>query len=72
MKENIVEAEKIVSFNDATIVGVLMIITIAFGWTIIYLFKQNQKIHEKFIDELRKVNKFQNDFVNNLVKLNKS
>lgn len=47
---------EIVSTNDATIAGVLMAVCLAFGVTIIYLFKQNQAIHNKFIDELKLTN----------------
>jgi len=72
------EFNSVISNTDATTIGVLLAITLAFGWVIIYLFKVNQELHKKFIEELKasnealiKVNNFQNDFVNNMVKLEK-
>lgn len=50
------DLKEIVSTNDATITGVLMAVCLTFGVTIIYLFKQNQAIHNKFIDELKATN----------------
>jgi len=72
------EFNSVISNTDATTIGVLLAIALAFGWVIIYLFKVNQELHKKFIEELKasnealiKVNNFQNDFVNNMVKLEK-
>jgi len=50
------DLKDIVSTNDATITGVLMAVCLSFGITIIYLFKQNQAIHNRFIDELKATN----------------
>jgi Na+/melibiose symporter-like transporter len=68
----------VISWNDATSTGILIALALAFGWVIIYLFKVNQELHKKFIDELKasnealiKVNNFQNEFVNNMIKLEK-
>lgn len=72
------ELHEIISWNDATAIGILAAIVIAFGWVIIYLFKVNQDLHNKFIVELKasnealiKVNNFQNEFVNNMITLEK-
>lgn len=76
--QKLLELQKVMSTNDATIVGVLIVIVVAFGWVIFYLFKVNQDLHNKFIVELKasnealiKVNNFQNDFVNNLARMDK-
>lgn len=68
----------VISTNDATAIGILIAVVIAFGWVIIYLFRVNQDLHNKFIVELKasnealiKVNNFQNEFVNNMVALEK-
>jgi CRISPR/Cas system-associated endonuclease Cas1 len=50
------DLKEIISTNDATITGVLIAVCLTFGITIIYLFKQNQAIHNKFIDELKATN----------------
>ena len=50
------QIKEIISTNDATTTGVLIAITIAFGATIIYLFKQNQKVHSEFILNLKESN----------------
>lgn len=47
------DLKDIVSTNNATTEGVLIAICLAFGITIIYLFKQNQAIHNKYITELK-------------------
>ena len=68
----------VVAWNDATVTGILIAIVLAFGCVIVYLFRTNQTLYEKFIIELKganealiKVNNFQNEFVNNMVSLEK-
>ena len=75
---NTQELNSVLSTDNATTTGVLIAIALAFGWVIIYLFKVNQELHKKFIEELKasnealiKVNNFQNEFVNNMIKLEK-
>ena len=76
--EKITEIQKVMSTNDATIVGVLIVVTVALGWTVVYLFKVNQSLHKENKEELKansevllKVNNAQNEFVSNIVKLEK-
>ena len=76
--EKIAEIQKVMSTNDATIVGVLIVVTVALGWTVVYLFKVNQSLHKENKEELKansevllKVNNAQNEFVSNIVKLEK-
>lgn len=72
------DLHEVISWNDATITGILIAIVLAFAATIIYLFKTNQTLYKEFIVELKannealiKVNNFQNEFVNNMVALEK-
>ena len=72
------QIHEVVSWNDATITGVLILFVLAFGCVIVYLFKTNQTLYKEFIIELKasneallKVNNFQNEFVNNMVSLEK-
>ena len=76
--EKIAEIQKVMSTNDATIVGVLIVVTVALGWTVVYLFKVNQSLQKENKEELKansevllKVNNAQNEFVSNIVKLEK-
>jgi len=72
------QIHEVISWNDATIAGILIAFILAFGLVIIYLFKTNQTLYKEFIVELKannealiKVNNFQNEFVNNMVALEK-
>jgi len=72
------EIKSIIATNDATMVGILIAVCIAFAITIVYLFKTNQTLYKEFLVELKannealiKVNTFQNEFVNNMVVLQK-
>lgn len=77
------DLHNIISTNDATIVGVLIAIVIAFSVVIIYLYKNIQNLYDKiqvlnkdFIAELRimnentiKQNNSYHEFVQNMIKL---
>lgn len=73
------DLHQVMSTNDATIVGTLMVICITFGAVIVYLFKSQQALNKEYIaalmannEALIKVNNFQNEFVSNLVYLQKN
>ena len=45
------QLKEVISTNDATIIGVLIVFVIAFGTVIYYLFKTNQEMQKKNADE---------------------
>jgi uncharacterized protein YoxC len=70
------DLKEIVAINDATIVGTLMIVSIALGATVIYLYKNVQSLNKDFISELKannetllKVNNSYNEFTHNMLEL---
>jgi len=72
------QLHEVVSWNDATIVGILIAIILAFGFTIIYLYKNVERLNKDHMTELRqfnetliKVNNSYNDFVKNMIELKK-
>lgn len=78
LQVNTQQIHDVISWNDATITGILIAIVLTFGCVIVYLFKTNQTLYKEFIVELKannealiKVNNFQNEFVNNMVSLEK-
>lgn len=67
---------KVISTNDATIVGILIAIVIALGTVVVYLYKSVQQLNKEYIAELRttnetliKVNNSYNEFVRNMIEL---
>lgn len=72
------DLQNIVSINNASIVGVLIAVVLAFGFTIVYLYKNVQALNKEYISELRasnealiKVNNSYNEFVRNMIELRK-
>lgn len=70
------DLKEIVTTNDATVTGILIAITIAFGVTIVYLYKNVQTLNKEHMNELRafnetllKVNNSYNEFVKNMIEL---
>lgn len=70
------DLKDIVTTNDATIVGVLIGVTIALGATVVYLYKNVQALNKDFIAELKannetllKVNNSYNEFTHNMLEL---
>lgn len=70
------DLKEIVSTNDATVTGILIAISVAFGVTIIYLYKNVQTLNKDHMNELRsfnetllKVNNSYNEFVKNMIEL---
>lgn len=70
------DLKEIVTTNDATVTGILIAITIAFGVTIVYLYKNVQTLNKEHMSELRafnetliKVNNSYNEFVKNMIEL---
>lgn len=70
------DLHNVISTNDATIVGILIAIVIAFGATIVYLYKNVQTLNKEYISELRasnealiRVNNSYNEFVRNMIEL---
>lgn len=70
------DLKEIVATNDATVTGILIAITIAFGVTIVYLYKNVQTLNKEHMNELRafnetllKVNNSYNEFVKNMIEL---
>ena len=70
------DLKEIVATNDATVTGILIAITIAFGVTIVYLYKNVQTHNKEHMNELRafnetllKVNNSYNEFVKNMIEL---
>lgn len=50
------DLKEIVATNDATVTGILIAITIAFGATIVYLYKTIQTQNKEHMNELRAFN----------------
>jgi len=81
MTPNLQTAEQIhdvITWNDATITGILIAIILAFGVTIVYLNKNIEKLNREHMDELRrfnetllKVNNSYNEFVRNMIEIRK-
>lgn len=74
--QTVTDLQKIISTDNATITGILIAITLAFGITIVYLYKNIQQLNKEHMTELRnfnetllKVNNSYNDFVKNMVEL---
>ena len=74
--QTVSDLKDIVTTNNATTTGVLIAVAVAFGITIIYLFKNIQSLNKEHMVELRsfnetllKVNNSYNDFVKNMVEL---
>lgn len=72
------QLHEVISWNDATIVGILIAIILAFGMTIIYLYKNVERLNKDHMTELRqfnetliKVNNSYNEFVKNMIELKK-
>lgn len=70
------DLKEIVTTNDATVTGILIAITISFGVTIVYLYKNVQTLNKEHMNELRafnetllKVNNSYNEFVKNMIEL---
>jgi len=70
------ELKSVISTNDATITGILIAVVLAFGFTIVYLYKNVQTLNKEYIAELRasnealiKVNNSYNEFVRNMIEL---
>jgi hypothetical protein len=54
--QTVEELRKIVSTNDATITGILIIIALAFGTTIIFLYKHVQELNKSYIKTIQDLN----------------
>jgi len=72
--QTVTDLKQVVSTNDATVIGVLIAITLAFGITIVYLYKNIQTLNKEHMSELRsfnemllKVNNSYNEFVKNMI-----
>ncbi len=70
------DLHNVISTSDATITGILIAIVLAFGTTIVYLFKHIQHQNKEYVSELRasnealiKVNNSYNEFVRNMIEL---
>lgn len=70
------DLHNVISTNDATITGILIAVVLAFGFTIVYLYKNVQSLNKEYIAELRasnealiKVNNSYNEFVRNMIEL---
>ena len=70
------DLHNVITTNDATIIGTLIVVSITFGATIVYLYKNIQSINKEYIAELRasnealiKVNNSYNEFVRNMIEL---
>lgn len=73
------DLQKIISTNDATIVGILIAVVVVFGFAIVFLYKNVQILNKEYIAELRasnealiKVNNSYNEFVRNMIELRNS
>lgn len=73
------DLKNIIATNDATIVGILLAVVVAFGLAIVYLYKNVQTLNKEYISELRasnealiKVNNSYNEFVRNMIELKNS
>ena len=76
LQANLTDIQKIVATNDATVTGILIAVVLAFGVTIIFLYKNIQTLNKDHMNELRsfnetllKVNNSYNEFVKNMVEL---
>lgn len=76
LQANLTDLQKVVATNDATVTGILIAVVLAFGITIIYLYKNIQTLNKDHMQELRsfnetllKVNNSYNEFVKNMVEL---
>lgn len=76
LQANLTDLQKVVATNDATVTGILIAVVLAFGITIIYLYKNIQTLNKDHMNELRsfnetllKVNNSYNEFVKNMVEL---
>jgi hypothetical protein len=76
LQANLTDLQKVVATNDATVTGILIAVVLAFGVTIIYLYKNIQTLNKDHMNELRsfnetllKVNNSYNEFVKNMVEL---
>jgi len=76
LQASITDLQKVVATNDATVTGILIAIVLAFGVTIVYLYKNIQSLNKEHMTELRnfnetllKVNNSYNEFVKNMVEL---
>ena len=74
LQANLTDLQKVVATNDATVTGILIAVVLAFGVTIIYLYKNIQTLNKDHMNELRsfnetllKVNNSYNEFVKNMV-----
>lgn len=70
------DLHNVISTSDATITGILIAFVLAFGATIVYLYKNVQTLNKEYISELRasnealiKVNNSYNEFVRNMIEL---
>jgi len=70
------DLKEIVATNDATVTGILIAVSLAFGITIVYLYKNIQQLNKEHMNELRtfnetllKVNNSYNEFVKNMIEL---
>lgn len=70
------DLHNVISTTDATITGILIAFVLAFGFTIVYLYKNVQSLNKEYISELRasnealiKVNNSYNEFVRNMIEL---
>jgi hypothetical protein len=70
------DLHNVISTTDATITGILIAVVLAFGATIVYLYKNVQTLNKEYISELRasnealiKVNHSYNEFVRNMIEL---
>lgn len=69
------DVKSIISTNDATVTGILIGACIALGWSTVYLYKENKRMHNELIAELKefnasliKINRQYDDFVTNFEK----
>ena len=70
------QLHEVISWNDVTVIGVLIAVILAFGFTIVYLYKSVEKLNKdhmvelrQFNDTLLKVNNSYNEFVKNMMEL---
>jgi hypothetical protein len=72
------DLQKVITTTDATVTGILIAVALAFGATIVFLYKNVQTLNKEYISELRasnealiKVNNSYNEFVRNMIELRK-
>ena len=56
LQANLTDLQKVVATNDATVTGILIAVVLAFGVTIIYLYKNIQTLNKDHMNELRSFN----------------